>query len=502
MKKRMLSVALATVLCLLSVFVNPVNTVVALETQSTSTESILPYDKMFLGVGDMYEIDPLIDVDNYYVFSLNYDIVSVVYENSCYKIVGESVGTATIYVNYYNQDGILTTNTCEVRVFEEHSPISTDEFYLYLNSRNVVLSANPASFVHYVQPWSTRVNERAIWTIAPIDEHYYTIKLESQSIYLGVNDNGQIRLYPTSTNTPTKWRILVDHSEKVVIVPQNKEHTNMALGYDNNNAVLANYYTDLSAKNWKLLPRTFYIDNYYDSSARETLDGALHNRIRGNIMDANNFVTTVYEESLGVSVQASGGATYRTDLLAGSCPLGDNSLCNSSCETDHKDANMMSMELYDNVSRKNNHIVVLWADRPSSVYTEDGVSRSGDIIAHHLRTEDPLFGTEYYPVIDFFTITKLQGQTIEDSDTVEAIMSISLAHEMAHVFEMYEVYEVDDTHFYKRQSYCVMNGIDSITLLESFYQEVKRGNREAFCSECLASLEASIPEIRYYGNSN
>ena len=60
MKKRMLSVALATVLCLLSVFVNPVNTVVALETQSTSTESILPYDKMFLGVGDMYEIDPLI----------------------------------------------------------------------------------------------------------------------------------------------------------------------------------------------------------------------------------------------------------------------------------------------------------------------------------------------------------------------------------------------------------------------------------------------------------
>ena len=60
MTKRALCMILSVIFCLLSVFVNPVNTVVALETQSASTESILPYDKMFLGVGDTYEIDPLI----------------------------------------------------------------------------------------------------------------------------------------------------------------------------------------------------------------------------------------------------------------------------------------------------------------------------------------------------------------------------------------------------------------------------------------------------------
>ena len=505
MTKKALCMILSVVLCLLSVFVNPVNTVVALETQNTSTESILPYNKMFLGVGDTYEIDLLIDVDEYYVFSLNYDVVSVVHENSCYKIVGESVGTATIYVNYYNQNGILTTNTCEVKVFEEHSPISTDEFYLYLNSREVVLSANPASFVHYVQPWSTRVNERAVWTIAPIDEHYYTIKLESQSIYLGVNDNGQIQLYSTSTNTPTKWRILVDHSAKTVIVPQSKEHTNMALGYDGNNAVLANYYTDLSARNWRLLPRTFYIDNYYDSSALETLDGTRHNRIRGNFMDANDFVTTVYE-SFGVSVQVGGLPTYRTDFMAESCPLGDNSPCNSSCETDHKDANIMSMELYNSVSRKNNHIVVLWADRQSSVYTDDGLSRSGDIIAHHLRTEDLLYGTQYYPVIDFFTITKLQDETIEDSTTVEAIMSISLAHEMAHVFEIGEVAlskdeNRNDLHSNDTVGACIMNYL-TIGEMREYYEDLVMMQEPYFCSSCQAFLEERIPEIRYYGNSN
>ena len=149
--------------------------------------------------------------------------------------------------------------------------------------------------------------------------------------------------------------------------------------------------------------------------------------------------------------------------------------------------------------------MVLWADRPSSVYTEDGLSRSEDIIAHHLRTEDLLFGTQYYPVIDFFTITKFQNEII-DSATVEAIMSISLAHEMAHVFEMDEVALSEDENGNDRHTSdtvgaCIMNYL-TVSEMKEYYEDIESKREPYFCTSCQAFLEASIPEIRYYGNSN
>ena len=498
--KKMLCIVLATIICMLSLNIFSANTVCAVESTSAENESIILYEKMFLAIGEEYAFDLQFEVDYYYITTLDSNIVSVEVENSVYKIVGVSAGKTTILVNYRMLDGTFTSNTCTVYVFDDYTP-ETEQNYIYLSIQNYVLSGNAGTMMHGVQSWSTREEAKTVWDITEVEDNYYSIKLASSDVYLTLALNGQVVLCSSMFSTPTLWRFLVDTRGNTIIVPKEKTYPNQALGFNlaDSVAIMASYFAENSTRKWRLYPKAFYIDNHYDESILYRMDGTAHNSIRQRITSANIFVTQVYE-SLGVRVESSGNSVLQTGLLAESCPRGDLLPCDVNCDKAHKEKENMALELYNDIPRQNNHFTVLWADRPSAVYTKDGgVLLQDDTVAFQATWDDiPR------PVIAYLTISKFRDGEITDVSQLRAIMGISLAHEVAHAFGMEEVYETENEtenpiHSEENGVFCIMNALN-IGTCEAFYLAIEKEGYMPFCEDCTAYLEDSIPNMIYRGN--
>ncbi len=495
----MLCIVLSTILCALSLNIFSVNSVCAVESKSAENESIILYEKIFLAIGEEYAFELQFEIDYYYITTVNSSVVSVVIEDSVYKIVGVAPGKTGILVNYRKLDGTFTSNICTVYVFDDYTP-DAEKNYIYLNIQNYVLSGNAGTMMHGVQSWSTREEAKTVWDITEVEDNYYSIKLASSDAYLNIALNGQVVLCSSMFSTPTRWRFLVDAAGNLLFVPKNRLHPDQAMGYNTTDRVayLASYFTNNSTRKWRLYPKAFYIDNHYDESILYRMDGTFHNSIRQRITSANVFVTQVYE-SLGVCVESSGNSVLQTGLLAESCPRGDLLPCDGNCDMAHKDIMQMAVEVYNELPRKNNHLSVLWADRPSSVYTYGNGSLPDNASAYHLDLNDV-----DYPSIAFLSISKRIPNEITDRKTLKAIMAVSLAHEVAHALGLYEASQLTDEngneiHTTAMEVKCMMNYMNP-DVMEEFYNDALVKEVSYFCDDCTAYLEDSIPNIIYKGN--
>lgn len=115
MVKKLLSGVLAVVV--LFSLASALLPVQAEETPSSSTESIIEYDKFFLGVGDEYAFELQFDVDYYYITTMNSNIVSVSVSDGSYAICGVAPGTTGILVNY-SVNGVFNSHYCVIDVFD------------------------------------------------------------------------------------------------------------------------------------------------------------------------------------------------------------------------------------------------------------------------------------------------------------------------------------------------------------------------------------------------
>ena len=158
MKRKILCVLLSIVMCVLSLNVFCANTASASE---NAGESIILYDEIFLAIGEEYTFELQFEIDYYYITTLDSNIVSVVVEDSVYKIVGVAPGETSILVNYRKLDGTFTSNICSVDVFDNYTP-DTEKNYIYLNIQNYVLSGNAGTMMHGVQSWSTREEAKTV----------------------------------------------------------------------------------------------------------------------------------------------------------------------------------------------------------------------------------------------------------------------------------------------------------------------------------------------------
>ena len=324
--------------------------------------------------------------------------------------------------------------------------------------------------------------------------------MASGNVYLNIAANGQVVLSSSLFSTPTLWRFLVDTVGNTIIVPKEKAYPNQVLGYNTTDsvAVLASYFANNSHRKWRLYPKAFYIDNHYDESILYQVDGTFHNSIRQRITSANNFATQVYE-SLGVRVESSGNSMLQTGLLAESCPRGDLLPCDENCDMAHKDIREMASEVYYELPRKNNHLSVLWADRPSSVYTDRNDPLPDNASAYHWDSYDV-----DYPSIAFLSISKRIPNEITDRETLKAIMAVILAHEVAHALGLYEASLLTDEngneiHTTAMEVECMMNYMELHDLKE-FYNAALLKEVPYFCEDCTAYLEDSIPNMIYRGN--
>lgn len=500
----MISVFLTTVLLSLMVGMFPVE----LNAQSTNTDDaeIIAYSKFFIGVEDEYAFELQFEVEHYYITTVNSSVVSIFVQDGVYYIKGVSAGTTMILVNYV-VDGVLDSKACEIEVMNNYTnsyqnAFYTETFYIYGAARNALFSANISAMTVGLSTWQESNSLYSSWQIISAGNGYYYIYLYTQNVYLEY-ENGQIQIAPTLTSEEVqKWRILVNADGYHVLVPEALEHTNMALATNGVDVYVGDYYSGYNARKLKIIQKTFYLDNYYDSSF------GLNQNV---ITYANEFVRDYAFYGTGFTFDFSQSFASKNDLLADQCSHGNNIACDDTCGEDcqnhHKNWNLMLLDLWENVQRAPNHISTLWANRMPEAYCnnhnhdDDYTETKGYTIGAQLYSideDETIIYETRYPVLNILTLSAVNSISLTDTQ-IEATAVISLAHEVAHTMYMYEAYEIFEKHTTDNCD-CIMNVVDYDTIVD-FYEKITNYEINPLCDTCMQHLTAQANTILYVNNN-
>lgn len=501
--KKCISFIVTIALVITSVVLFPID----LNAETETEIEIVPYDRLFIGVGDAYTFDIQMDVDYYYITTVNSNIVSVTVSNGVYTIHGVSSGTTSILINYYI-DGNFYYKGCTIDVFENYAntyqnAYNTETFYLYVAPRDALLSADISHMTIKNSKWQASNSLYSSWKIISAGNGYYNIYLYDMSSFL-CYENEQLILktvLSAGTEGAQKWRILVNHDGYYVLVPITLEHTNMALatnGVKGTNVYIGDYYSGANAKHWRIIQKTFYLDNYYDNSFD------LNQNV---IVNSNEFVRDYAFYGTGFSVNFNQSVTYKNDLIADQCwndidePCDD--ACDESCNNHHKNWNSIMVDVWENIPRQSNHISVLWMDRsPLALCNNHGhvegyEEEDGFCLGVQLKITDWKDNIEYethLPVLGILTISNLESISL-NSEQIEAIAAIALAHETAHALYMYEAYEIFSNHTPDNCD-CIMNKVD-FDNIDELYESIINYEIEPFCDACKDHLIEQADTILY-----
>ena len=209
----------------------------------------------------------------------------------------------------------------------------------------------------------------------------------------------------------------------------------------------------------------------------------------------------------GFSLDFNQSVVYTNERLADQCTHDNdepcNALCGESCSNHHKNWNLMMEDLWRNVVRLPNHISVLWADRSPLAYCNNHGHNSGYSeedgftvgVQPMVETEagNQLYETRL-PVLGILTISELASRDLS-SQQIQAVASISLAHETAHALYMYEAYEIYSNHTPDNCD-CIMNYIDYDNIAE-LYEGIINYEIDPFCDDCMDYLIEQAYTILY-----
>ena len=213
--------------------------------------------------------------------------------------------------------------------------------------------------------------------------------------------------------------------------------------------------------------------NYYDSS----LSSANVN----NITTAVNLADTAYRTQFGVRIYTNGAPTYK-GTLADACSLDSDDMCSSVCTVHHKELKRISDQLFSEVESDQKRIVY-WTDRASGAYCYH--DKYGNCYSFDLLMRGVCLAVVYdsRPVIHFMNLLPDNGGTAKDL----ACMGINLIHETAHTFGLNDRYE---GYSHNADGYqCVMECyIDSDSIATDFYNDIRDGKADAFCTGCASDL--------------
>lgn len=360
------------------------------------------------------------------------------------------------------------------------------------------------------------------WAITRVDGEYYTIYNEDEAGYcVRVSENSSsvgAELVVNTASIPdgAKWKIKKLSNGAFTFAPKTCATNNRVAVSAGNSIELQDYtnnstYTD----EWELYNLVISMVNYYDSS----FDTALI----GHIADANNFVTSVFSQQFELSIKMDGAAILDNESPASKCTNEGHCIGNCGSGEHCKDITANSDYLYNDINRENSHIYILWSNRECSTYCkvtqEEGESSPSH--KHSFKEYAYTIGkpksdsnpkVRYRPVTHIATIPDVNDA--DPSLIVEhqtQVMGLLLAHEIAHILGLNEVY-TEKTDHNDDDFTCIMESfVDDIYYTYNynylgFYDQVcaylspSEEGAPPFCTSCADELDDLIKTLLIEGN--
>ncbi|MGN1445905.1 MAG: hypothetical protein ACI4WV_06365, partial [Eubacteriales bacterium] len=247
---------------------------------------------------------------------------------------------------------------------------------------------------------------------------------------------------------------------------------------------LKQYNGGTKLNTWKFYTTDYYLDHYYD----ESLAGTSNSVYRQMISAANSFVSYNYNKLFEIDIKTNKRLGYSPSIEG--CVSGDSQpcdpvLCGEDCSSHHKNMLHLVYEVGE-ISRQNNHAVVMWSNRPWTSYCQKVQSDTGEYVHRANQDNDSpkTIAITYGTDIRFYTL----GNAQSNSEEIGSLMYIILAHESAHLFGMPEVY-YDEEHE-SQDCFCAMKHY-STTKARDYYITYMRDPDECeylYCDSCYEDL--------------
>ena len=173
--------------------------------------------------------------------------------------------------------------------------------------------------------------------------------------------------------------------------------------------------------------------------------------------------------------------------------------CDKLCENHHKNVHRIANDLCDDYFERN-HVIVMWSNCKENVYCTNnyGMHTPQNAIALVTKVETSE-GWKHQPIAQILTIdqhSQISGYSVQE------VMSINLAHEIAHTLGLNEIYSNsygDNTNHmdsYDPTFKCIMRtfGKSGNT---NFYSAILSGEQQALCDYCVAKLKSVMADDVY-----
>ena len=375
----------------------------------------------------------------------NQDILDIHEETG--KLLAQKSGTAIITVR-------STTSNATTSIIITVVPLVNG--YYYLKDDTTKQYAQPIAQNNYastlLSAYTGDVDQH--WEFISSGDGYYAIALQSEDnyLYLGLTDanvsTGSVaRLVDDSfvdNWDKMLWKFEETADRRYVIKPKVGDNQYCLADVNGVLKLQSLTSTESNANLWRVCKKVLLIENYYDNSLLyddynqpiSSTGGLLE------IIDiAISFVDDFYYANYGLALEKSGPAEYFQEALANQCNAGINFHCSGNCGTD------CSTQHHKNVIRITNqmlargiaedHIVIMWSNRASEVFCQPECEHPS-CYGHCSHFSAIGCVVNHNPVI---LMTRMEIYAINSLYDNNIGVGITLAHELAHTFGMYEAYK-------------------------------------------------------------
>ena len=386
--------------------------------------------------------------------------------------------TANTYAGDYSYLTLTHKYTGISKTFMIVTELDIEGTYVFQNAQTeLFMEVNPSAsnaIGATIQQGDYQGLEYEKWNVTMFDDRTFSIRSLQSGLYL--QNAGAIGGNVVQAQSQMKWKITITSNGNWRITPV----TNIEHSLNSPNAVLVENvliiqggYTDDTNyfDEWEPLNMLFSIVNYYDDSLSVSQVA--------DIEVATQFVVELYKDQFNIDYQIDSVAQENNSFLNG-----------ATCATG---AHIDALEVYFNVynsPRENSHVYTLWTNNPGSYCM---ISNSNQDEPDDSELGALAFVVNHWPVIMMTDL--LEDEPYDGFQT--ALMSINLAHEMAHTLGYDDVYnnEGHDSENYQ----CIMSKVITAQTVE-FYNDIISGEAEPFCPSCRAGIAEKAQTALYFGN--